>query len=408
MAGSVVHGQGQGNLPFWRVGGNPNVGVSNSYLGPLNAVQLRVGAGGTTAIYVQPDGKVGIGTANPQARLDVAGTVKAQRFVIGGRTEIKPAASPQVGVPDTFVLDTRSLLLLSRETDSLRMVTMQVVGAGSFSAVNVGGALIAPRWFFDAVLGQVGPPGKVLPDSLVRKDIPVPAGEEIIISTQCFDLILNPEDSGYYYNPNWGNFGEAGLVGIGTANPQKKLHVFTMHRDSISCPSPDTEVQLAGSHEGIRIENIDRQGRRSVWDIEPEVDSSGVPYLGIGMPGNRHVLRVDSGRVSVHTPGTGEEVMRVHVGTRKVYVRGLKVTMGDFPDHVFEEGYELEPLSERMAVIRGEGRLPGMPSREEVIAEGADVGEVIYHLVRHVEELYLYIDQLERRIEEMEEKIGGR
>ncbi len=48
--------------------------------------------------------------------------------------------------------------------------------------------------------------------------------------------------------------------------------------------------------------------------------------------------------------------------------------------------------------------LPGVPSEKEVIEQGFNVGEMNKILLEKIEELYLYIEKLEQRVQELEEK----
>lgn len=73
-----------------------------------------------------------------------------------------------------------------------------------------------------------------------------------------------------------------------------------------------------------------------------------------------------------------------------------------FPDYVFESNYQLKSISELEQYIQKHKRLPGMPSETEVIENGLNVKDVSVATVEKVEELFLYIIQLEKRIAELE------
>lgn len=67
-------------------------------------------------------------------------------------------------------------------------------------------------------------------------------------------------------------------------------------------------------------------------------------------------------------------------------------------DDVFDEGYALASLDEVAAHIEDHGHLPGVPSAAEIAAGGVPVGEMTSTLLRKVEELTLYVLDLERRL----------
>jgi len=71
----------------------------------------------------------------------------------------------------------------------------------------------------------------------------------------------------------------------------------------------------------------------------------------------------------------------------------------NWPDYVFEEGYQLTPLSEIETYIKENGHLEGMPAASEVLKEGLDLGEMNRLLLEKLEELTLHIIELEKKIE---------
>ena len=75
-------------------------------------------------------------------------------------------------------------------------------------------------------------------------------------------------------------------------------------------------------------------------------------------------------------------------------------------DKVFEEGYQLRSLGEVSSYIKTEGHLPGIPSAAEVVREGVDVGQMQAKLLEKVEELTLYIIQLESKVKVLERRVS--
>jgi hypothetical protein len=72
------------------------------------------------------------------------------------------------------------------------------------------------------------------------------------------------------------------------------------------------------------------------------------------------------------------------------------------PDYVFESGYELMPLSQLKNFVLKERRLPNMPSKEDIINDGVKLFEHNRLLLEKLEEAYLYIFELEKRISALE------
>ena len=74
----------------------------------------------------------------------------------------------------------------------------------------------------------------------------------------------------------------------------------------------------------------------------------------------------------------------------------------DFPDYVFEQDYELMDLKKLRKYIEREGHLPEVPTTSEVAENGLAIGEMNVLLLKKVEELTLYILELEERMNEYE------
>lgn len=85
-----------------------------------------------------------------------------------------------------------------------------------------------------------------------------------------------------------------------------------------------------------------------------------------------------------------------------VYARKYTTTLTNFPDYVFDANYKLMPLSTLRAYIQTNKHLPNVPTAKQVEAVGADLGELNRVLVEKVEELTLYILQLEERLQKLE------
>lgn len=77
-----------------------------------------------------------------------------------------------------------------------------------------------------------------------------------------------------------------------------------------------------------------------------------------------------------------------------------------FPDYVFKEGYVLQPLSKVNNYIKTNSKLPGMPSEAEVLKNGLNVSQVTISAVEKIEELYLYIIELNAKMKMLEDKLN--
>ena len=80
--------------------------------------------------------------------------------------------------------------------------------------------------------------------------------------------------------------------------------------------------------------------------------------------------------------------------------KNVKVTAapGSFPDYVFAKEYQLKSLPELEAFIKEKGHLPNMPTAQEVESNGQDLGLIQQKLLEKIEELTLYVIQLEKEL----------
>ena len=73
-----------------------------------------------------------------------------------------------------------------------------------------------------------------------------------------------------------------------------------------------------------------------------------------------------------------------------------------WPDYVFSSKYNLMPLHELEKSINDQKHLPGIPSAKEVENDGIQVGEMQRKMMEKIEELTLYIIDLNKKIESLQ------
>lgn len=84
--------------------------------------------------------------------------------------------------------------------------------------------------------------------------------------------------------------------------------------------------------------------------------------------------------------------------------REIVVDMANWPDYVFSDNYELLPLDQVSEFIKQNGHLPGVPSAKSIEDNGLNVADAHAIMMQKIEEMQLYILQLNDRIKELEEK----
>jgi len=88
------------------------------------------------------------------------------------------------------------------------------------------------------------------------------------------------------------------------------------------------------------------------------------------------------------------------IGAEKVILENAR----DWPDYVFELDYDLMSIGELEEFIAENKHLPNMPNKEEVGKNGQDVGEINRLLLEKIEELTLYIIQQQKEIDELKRR----
>ena len=193
-----------------------------------------------------------------------------------------------------------------------------------------------------------------------------------------------------------------GKLGIGTTSPSRDIHIsrsagaasFLVERASgkwimgiagmggagfyfkndgrlTFSPSPNTSVTNAD------IAN-------SMFLYGSQTNFPGQMCLGTATPGDNSKLTV-AGRIR------SEEVQVVNDV--------------EAPDYVFASDYQLRSLDEVEAFIQKNKHLPEIPSAAEFCDNGVMLGEMSFDLLKKVEELTLYIIDLNKKIESLESQL---
>ncbi len=217
-----------------------------------------------------------------------------------------------------------------------------------------------------------------------------------------------------------------GRVGINVPYPAAALHVKQAWSTMIGGGGG---VVVTGSNIGIRVESFQSsvivgsgQYNPNKWDISSNISSlrisnpitnnnaitilnNGNIGFGIGAPKTKlHVNgKVLIGAVNVLPSSPYANYMLAVRGT--VIAQKYVASLEDWPDYVFECIEEQPTLDEQKAYWQTNNHLLGVPSREEILKDGASLGDLQINIMEKLEQAYLYIDQLNQRIIELENKM---
>lgn len=94
------------------------------------------------------------------------------------------------------------------------------------------------------------------------------------------------------------------------------------------------------------------------------------------------------------------------VAGKAIATEFLVLAVASWPDYVFENNYKLMPLEQLSQYIKNNKHLPNIPAAAQIEKEGIPLGEMNKKLMEKVEELTLYIIELNKRMKVLEEKSG--
>ncbi|MCB0689797.1 MAG: hypothetical protein KDC53_24825 [Saprospiraceae bacterium] len=218
---------------------------------------------------------------------------------------------------------------------------------------------------------------------------------------------------------------EGGKIGIGDFQPEGKLTI----RHNSTPGNPQLRLTETGTGLGrIEFRNTTNSNRYAFISSDPGADPAtlGIGYND-GLDSKRFIdLRYTADLIRMqHESGSillcGEENGAVGIGIAlstdmpegyMLAVDGQIISeevlvelSGGWPDYVFEEQYELMPIQELAKSLKINKHLPGLPSAQEIESKGGhDLGKTQRKLLEKIEELTLYIIELEERISQIENK----
>ena len=106
-----------------------------------------------------------------------------------------------------------------------------------------------------------------------------------------------------------------------------------------------------------------------------------------------------SGNVGIGTINPGSYRLAVNGG---IHSQSVNVDLTGWSDYVFKKEYTLPSLADVKTYIDQNHHLPDMPSEQEVIKNGINLGEMNKLLTKKVEELTLYLIDKDNKINTLE------
>lgn len=188
--------------------------------------------------------------------------------------------------------------------------------------------------------------------------------------------VLTVDDDGNVVLVNDGGTNSWSLSGNASINPSTQFLGTTQFQDFV-----------------MRTNNLERMRLTALGNLR----------LGLGTDRGKK-LQVNgtsyfSSAVGIGTDSINDPDFKLFVADG-VRTRKVKVDVSAWPDYVFESGYALPALEDLEVYINQHKHLPGINSAAEVAAEGLDLGSGQAALLKKIEELTLYVIQLNKQLQE--------
>jgi hypothetical protein len=328
-------------------------------------------------MVVNSSGSVGIGTTSPGAKLDVNGTGNF---------------SGTLGVNALTANGAGNMYGTSGGSTAARYVDMG----------NSGG---------DAIFGQEGS-----------------TGGTIISGSAGYDGAIRGQ-AGFSFSANNGasvqmRINSSGNIGIGTTSPGAKLDVNgtgnfsgTLAVNALTANGTGNMYGTSGGSTAARYVDMGNSGGDAIFGQEGStggtIISGAAGYdgairgqAGFSFSANNGAsvqMRINSsGNIGIGTVSPSEKLsVNGNISAKK-----LIVTQTGWSDYVFNKDYKLRSLSSLETFINQNKHLPEVPSAKEVEEKGISVGDNQALLLKKIEELILYVIELNKKNEILNNRIA--
>jgi hypothetical protein len=406
--------QGQGNQQ-WKINGN--IADENYYLGTKNEVPIKFRTNDIERFRISPSGDFGIGTSTPESKLDVNGSV------------ILRESLRLVNLNETQSLEDKILFISSNGNVTRGGVSL--LKSMLYSEYNESDGSCGDG----GVYNDNNPTWKNGLNKIFYKCPQIKVG--IGLDNPTYNLHVNGSTYSTSYAGNTAKINQRITVGP-TANLDLNYNLRvigssfldgSLRTESISIGTeinPNTKLLI----------DLNAQASQRAFEINynSAIDYSYAAKINVSRDlvkaiavnnsttNKENFVVYGDGTVNTKRVNIASEMSNEQVGTlfmiqnaeRKVFqvdndgsTRARKIVVDEqtWPDYVFEKNYNLLALPEVKKFIETNGHLPNVPSRQEIINNGVDLGEMVRILLEKVEELTLHTIQQREEIELLKQKM---
>jgi hypothetical protein len=433
-----------GALNAWSLTGN-TANAGNMFLGTTDATSFKIKTNNTDRIFISSIGYVGIGTTSPAVKLEINGNSKfdgdvnilgklqAADIELPDTISIKRIIVSRISSPDSLIYIGDSSLYYNTYNNSIN-----TDATGSFKGIGLG------NYCYGLAPASIG----IGYHAFSEADYSVAIGHSVSTADNAHDNVIigsggascymtnnksyslmvgfNSCKPTFYVGPSNGGYNSVGNVGIGTTDPKDILQIGeSFNKIAFGGLGSNSILGWSTSYIGL---NAVRNNTTSLWEFSADPAGSGsyshnagsviMQNIGGGMifipiksedpPSIATRTLTDAQlyakRVMVIEPMGSDGLGNVKVnGT--LYAKRVKVDLTDFWDRVFEKDYSLMPIDSLENFLTKNKHLPDIPSQNEVLTNGLDVGEFNSLLLKKIEELTLYIIDLKKENELLKKRM---
>lgn len=210
-------------------------------------------------------------------------------------------------------------------------------------------------------------------------------------------------------------------IGIGTTAPLASLHA---ENTSVTNPVFIAKANHSAGGGNCLVSDVNYDNTYAFKVINRHTSTNNVSEDAFWINGNGQTIignkpsMVNSGFVNINIDGSlfpkalemfDQYTGKVNFSVRSngnVWCRELNVLVAssNFPDYVFKNDYKLMSLDDLSKYIAQNHHLPNIPTAEEAAKDGVQVGDMSLKQLEKIEELTLYIIELEKRLKVLESK----
>ena len=383
---------------------NPRVSTASWWERSSNGLQMW-GHRDTVQMALK-NGKLGIGVPIPTERLHVNGNIKADTI------KVKKVISEDSGGnftdlnADNLIVNNKLGVGTTTPRSAIQVheTTMLPAALNSYSEVsNLGIKIKADGSSYKNVISVVRTETGEGASKAKFHDALSSENDNLIPGTS---TLTYWERNGENDIQSWGHEGttymtlKEGKLGIGIDDPQNKLEVNGNIQASNIYLASATATQNVTRYTNLHtashalipsdgfLTGIGSNGSGLVWHRNDT-------YIRFGTNNTERIRILANGNVGI---GKTDPTNKLEVNG-VIRAKEVLVEPTGWSDFVFKKEYKLLPLSEVESHINEKGHLPEIPSANEVAENGIGLSEMNAKLLQKVEELTLYVIQLNKEIE---------